>query len=83
MLSRTADNLYWLSRYVERGEEGVDAAGGRYRAFPFVGGAAVGEGERGETLRRLEDAREIFGPFDIAGQPEQIISGTRQHGARS
>src|SRR5262249_59380913 len=61
------------------GGECVRAAGGRDRRFPFVGGADIGEGERGEALRHLEDAREILRAFHVTLQPVKVVGGARQH----
>ncbi len=54
-------------------------ARGQQRRIPFVGLADIGVGQRGDAQRRLDGAREIFRPLDIAGQPVQIFSGARQH----
>ena len=55
------------------------AAGGGDRGFPFVGFADIGERHRGQPLRRLENAREVFGAFDVARQPVEVIGGAGEH----
>ena len=64
-------------------EEARRAAGGEHGGFPLVAGADIGERQSGEALRGVENARQILGAFDIAGQPVQVIGGAREHGYRS
>src|SRR5205823_1470634 len=47
--------------------------------FPFVGRTDIGERERGEALRHLEDAREILRAFHVTRQPIEIVGGAREH----
>ena len=37
--------------------------------------AAIGGRQRGQALRRVEDAREIFGALHIAREPVQVVGG--------
>src|SRR5262249_26524322 len=48
------------------------AAGGGARRFPFVGRADIGERQRGEALRDLEDACEIFRALHVTREPVEI-----------
>src|SRR4029078_11557199 len=44
-----------------------------------MGLADIGGGKGCDAQGRVDGAREIFRPLDIAGQPVQVFSGTRQH----
>ncbi len=57
----------------------MGAAGGRDRRFPFVRRADIGERQRGEALRHLENAREVFRALDVAREPVEVIGGAREH----
>jgi hypothetical protein len=61
------------------GGERVGAASGRDRRFPFVGGADISERQRGEALRYLENAREVFRALDVTRKPVEVIGGAGQH----
>ena len=63
---------------IVRGER-AGAAGGGDRRFPFVAGADIGERQRGQALRHLEDAREIFRALDVAREPVEVVGGAREH----
>ena len=39
----------------------------------------IGSGQRGDAQGRIDRARDIFGPLDIAGQPIEVFGGSRQH----
>src|SRR6516165_3317718 len=58
-------------------------AGGEQRGVPFVGLADIGGRQRRDAQRRIDGAREILRPFDIAGEPVEVFRGTRQHSVYS
>src|SRR5262249_8027813 len=70
-----------LVRLGRGGGKGGVPAGGGARRFPFVGRADIGEWQRGEALRDLEDACEIFRALHVTRKPVKIIGGTREHWA--
>jgi hypothetical protein len=49
------------------------------RRFPFVGCRHKASGSAVRRSVASMNAREIFGAFDVAGEPEQVIGGARQH----
>src|ERR1700731_35645 len=61
------------------GEERFGAAGGGDCGFPFVGFAHIGERQRGQPQRGVEDARQIFRALAITGERVKVIGGARQH----
>ena len=63
--------------------EGIGAGGRGDGSLPVVGLAAVGGRHCREPLCDIEDARKIFRPLGIAGQPEQIVGHARQHRRQS
>src|SRR5262249_23354223 len=63
------------------GANGWAPPGGATRRFPFVGRADIGERQRREALRDLEDACEIFRALHVTREPVEIIGGTREHWA--
>ena len=65
MLSRTADNLYWLARYMERADclaRIIDAAR-----------------HGGKALRGIDDAGETVGALHVAREPVEVIGGAGEH----
>src|SRR5262249_31356183 len=70
-----------LVRRGRGGGKGMGTAGGGARRFPLVGRADIGEWQRGEALRDLEDACEIFRALHVTRKPVKIIGGTREHWA--
>src|SRR6266700_5116338 len=59
------------------------AAGGRDRRFPFIGRTYIGERQRREALRDLEDAGEILRAFHITREPIEVVGGTREHATKA
>ena len=51
----------------------------KHGRFPFVAGADIGQRQRREPLRGVENAREIFRALDVARQPEKIVGGAGEH----
>ena len=49
------------------------------RAFPFGAGAGIAGRQRGEPLRRLDDAGEEIRALDIARKPVEMISCAGEH----
>ena len=72
------DDVLFVGFVIGLVEAGADA-GGEQRRIPFIGLADIGGGQRGDAKRRVDGAREIFRPLDIAGQPVQVFGGARQH----
>src|SRR5262249_49265007 len=79
--SVTASSFASVSPVGMGGEKWWDRAGGGARRFPLVGRADIGEWQRGEALRDLEDACEIFRALHVTRKPVKIIGGTREHWA--
>ena len=72
MLSRTADNLFWLSRYVERADfvaRILDAAL-RLSALP----ASYGGGETNEWESALASAGKLRDPATLRAQTERLLA---------
>src|ERR1035437_34323 len=56
------------------------AAGGEHRGFPFVAGGDIGERQRAQPLRGVENARQVFDALHVAREPIEIVGGAREHG---
>src|SRR5437867_5308014 len=75
------DILPLQSDQFTRREERRGAARGRQRGLPFVGRAGVADRQGRHPMRRLENARHIFGALDIAREPVQVVGGAGEHAA--
>jgi hypothetical protein len=61
------------------GGKAIGLAGGGQRRFPRIRGAAVGRGQGGQTLRRLDQARGEISALQIAPDPVEVSGGAAQH----
>jgi len=73
MLGRTADNLYWMARYLERAENTARFLGGIYR-MSLLPTATAGSGAQWETLfLSPEEHEEFLSRYDVFNQ-ENVIT---------
>lgn len=70
MLSRTAENLYWLGRYLERAENVARMVDVEYHAEIEAGPAAGSDGNTWEALVAATGAREEFARLTAAHRDE-------------
>jgi len=76
MLSRTADNLYWIARYAERAETMARLleVGSRIALLP-----SSGTGYRSEWDSLLQASGTAIGFEDRAHRPDNAGLGCQQH----
>ncbi len=73
MLGRTADNLYWMSRYLERAENTARLLGGTYRMSLLPTGD-VGDDYRWENLFISDEEKAIFKSRGNVFAPASVIT---------
>src|SRR3954451_3197609 len=68
MLSRTADNLYWLSRYMERADFGARILGAAMRLAALPSNYVGEHNEWESAVAAAGDVKEFYRLYDVANE---------------